>query len=166
MINVMVDNIDMAITSASRATALVAVLATLACSPARVEPPPTSTGASTETVPPQQQPSGSEPGCGMPTLRVLSPPDGARVTTPFPITYETECFSPAHDGTIYFATDGIRVDLHPQTSDGTLTVPDQPLLSGRRTVTIQLTNAHGQPLDNPEATTVITITIEGSRDAG
>jgi hypothetical protein len=147
-----------------RAVAVAAVLAvawpTSACTASSTGSPPTRTGTVAET---QSPTAGSEPGCGPPALRVLSPRDGARVTAPFALTYEISCFSVGHDGTIYFTVDGIRLDLHPQNSSGTVTVPDHPMLSGRRTVTIQLADTKGRALGNPEASMVMTIVIEGSR---
>lgn len=168
-----VDNFGMTNRTAARATTLVPALAAVfaaswsvpACASPGVDPTPTNTRTATETTEPTQS-SETEPSCGPPTLHVSSPSDGARVTAPFPIAYETECFSAGRDGTIYFTTNGINVDLHPQKSAGTVTVPDHPLQSGRRTVTIQLTDTSGRPLDNPEATVVMTIIIEGSRSAG
>jgi hypothetical protein len=155
----------MTIRPVRRAITLAAVLAAIwpaqACSPQSTASPPTST----DTVGQQPKTTAGAPDCGSPTLRVHSPRDGATVTAPFPVTYETQCFSVEHDGTIYFVTDGIQVNLHPRMSTGTVTVPDHPLLSGRRTVTIQLTNPNGQPLKNSEATTMMTIVIEGSRGA-
>jgi hypothetical protein len=142
-----------------RLVVVLAAVLVVACSPPRAESPPASTSTVTQT-------TGSEPGCGLPTLDVTSPRDGARVTAPFPLTYETHCFSVGRDGTIYLTTDGINLDLHPQTTVGAVTVPDHPLLSGRRIVTIQLADMNGRTLDNPEATIVITIVIEGSRGAG
>lgn len=140
---------------------LIAVIGLLpACSQPDTEPAPTTTVAS-----PTSRPTTSvtEPSCGPPTLRVSSPTDGSRVKAPFPISYETRCFPIGNEGTIYVATDGMRIDLHPQTSTGTVTVPDHPLLSGRRTLRIQLTDTNGQSLANPQATVTITLTIEGSR---
>jgi hypothetical protein len=160
----------MTIRPATCTTTLAAVLAaiwpTQACSPPPTAVPPTSTGTMTKTAEQQPQTTVGQPDCGPPTLRVHSPRDGATVTAPFPVTYETLCFSVDHDGTIYFTTDGIHVNLHPRMSTGTVTVPDHPLLSGQRTITIQLTDTNGQPLKNSEATTVMTIVIEGSRGAG
>lgn len=160
----------MTIRPATRAATLAAVLAAIwpaqGCSAPPAVSPPTSTDTIAETTEQQPHTTVSQPDCGPPTLRVHSPRDGATVTAPFSITYETQCFSVDQDGTIYFTTDGIHLNLHPRTSTGTVTVPDHPLLSGQRTITIQLSDPHGQPLKNPEATTVMTIIIEGSRGAG
>ncbi len=57
----------------------------------------------------------------------------------------------------------MRLDLHPAEPAGTVTVPDHPLLSGRRAVTLQLTRPGGQTLTNPEATVALNLTIEGRR---
>lgn len=160
-------NIGMTTRPAARALIVAAVLVASwslqACSPSRTDSAPANTATATATAT-QRKTTTSEPACGTPTLHVSSPRDGDKVTAPFPIIYETECFS-VIDGTIYFTADRIRLDLHPKRSSGTVTVPNQPLLSGRRTVTIQLTDTQGHPLDNPAAITVMTIIIEGSRSA-
>jgi hypothetical protein len=119
-----------------------------------------SSPSSTSASPP---PTSGGQSCGPPDLRVLSPADGTRVRAPFPVRYEVKCFEFGQDGTIYVSVDGMRFDLHPAEPTGTVTVPDHPLLSGRRTVTIQLARPGGQALANPEATVALNITIEGRR---
>lgn len=131
-----------------------------ACSKPRSELAPTTTV--TNPTAPTQPTTVGEPTCP-PTLRVLAPADGSRVKAPFSLSYETRCFPIGRDGTIYLATDGMRIDLHPPAATGAVTVPDHPLLSGRRALTIQLAQTNGQTLANPEATVVMTVTIEGSR---
>jgi hypothetical protein len=119
----------------------------------------------TATTPPAgtQTPATGEQTCGQPSLRIAAPLDGSSVRAPFQVTYHVRCFPIGQHGTIQVSVDGIRLDLHPQTSTDTITVPDHPLLSGRRTLIFQLARPDNGPLTNPDAQVIIHLTIEGSR---
>jgi hypothetical protein len=129
--------------------------------------PASSSASATAGGPSGEGPStgGESPStCGPPTLHILAPADNSTVTTPFELRFEVECFprNPEDTWTILMSTDGLRVPLHPSTTNGTVDVSDHPLLSGRRTVTFQLAERSG-PLTDASARVVVHLTIEGSR---
>lgn len=107
-----------------------------------------------------------------PTLVILSPHNGQEVVSPFVVRYRVTGFAVGKPLRRYLhAYTGkpgasFRIELPLLRQAGQVTVPDHPMLSGRRNLTFVLARANHQDLRNPEARfTVYRLLISGSRSA-
>jgi hypothetical protein len=121
---------------------------------------------------PRSSPSTSvSPSAQVPTLEILSPRSGDRVSAPVPISYVVTGFTAGLDSgylIVYVGDPGssLQFDLRLSGATGVVHLDDHPMLSGKRDLTLQLAENH-QPLTNPEATvTLHDVIIEGKRGSG
>jgi len=155
-------------------------------------PPPTRTAAPAATapaslatpVPPTPVPAVATPtapraaaaspavggGSSGPTLRILSPQDGAQIALPATVRYEITGFAGGLPAGVHLhaelgnPTDGYRVELELAGLAGETTLPDDKSLPGRRDLTFVLVRADHTPYPNPLArATVRNLLIVGRR---
>jgi hypothetical protein len=106
----------------------------------------------------------------VPTLAILAPHNGQEVVAPFAVRYRITGFDvgnpPRKYMHVYTGKPGasFRIELPLSRQAGRVTVPDHPMLSGRRNLTFVLARANHQDLRNAEArSTVYRVLISGSR---
>jgi hypothetical protein len=108
------------------------------------------------------------PSAAVPTLTILSPHSGERVSAPVPIRYVVTGFVSGNTSLfVYLGGPGssLEFELPLRAMSGVVYLEDQPMLSGKRTLTFQLAVDH-QPLQNPEAQVILRdVVIEGKRGA-
>jgi hypothetical protein len=108
------------------------------------------------------------PSASVPTLSILSPRSGDRVSAPVPIRYVVTGFvSGSTSLFVYLGVPGssLEFELPLRAMTGVVYLEDQPMLSGKRTLTFKLAVNH-QPLQNPETQVVLRhVVIEGKRGA-
>lgn len=132
----------------------------VACASTGTSGPPAATGS----------PAGSatSPGSSVPTLTILSPRSGQRVSAPVPIRYRVGGFVPGRTSLIvYFGEPGssLSFELPLGSAAGVVRLEDHPMLSGRRTMTFKLAMNH-EPLLDAEAQVILrNVIIEGDRGA-
>jgi hypothetical protein len=108
--------------------------------------------------------------CTTPRLAILSPTSGETVHAPFPVRYRIRCFRVGSGlGHLHAwlnpERNGMRIELPLRRMDGTVTFPDHPLFSGRRTVLFELARADHTRIRARAARVVVPLMIEGSRSA-
>jgi hypothetical protein len=106
--------------------------------------------------------------CTTPTLAILSPRSGETVKAPFPVRYRVRCFRVGPGSGHLHAwlnpeRNGMRVELPLRRTYGTVTFPDHPLFSGRRTVLFELARADHPRVRARMARVVVLLMIEGMR---
>jgi hypothetical protein len=108
----------------------------------------------------------SSSGFAVPTLTILSPHSGERVSAPVPIRYRVTKFASGRTTLLlYPGVLGSSPEFAFPLSDatGVVTLEDQPMVSGRRTLTFILA-MDDRPLQNPEAQVILrNVVIEGKK---
>lgn len=106
--------------------------------------------------------------CTTPALAILSPRSGETVRAPFPVRYRVRCFRVGPGSGhlhAWLERNGMQthIELPLRRTYGTVTFPDHPLNSGRRTVLFELARADHTRVRARTARVVVLLMIEGMR---